>query len=314
MEKAKETARRIKKSFVDNMHLMSHYKRSHLAIRLFRATGMDEHNHHIRTNFDAIKGNILADLMNYDDSEHVLNRSEVFFEELNKNKDKKGAERQRVFANKKSDLFYFRMVELAHIWNEMGLIEDANHDRWLEFLKNKDLKSMILDDDVFRHYSAQLVTFVYLFKFNNVVDLEEDFKQKFIEVFMNNEELDDYEYKNKIYTLTHFIIGASNYYQQFVSAEKFGWILDYFKDNINEIFQKANADIIAEVGLCFRLCGVNEGKEIEMVAEYLINEFDEEKGYIPRLDGSIERSEHANSVAYLFLEGFDTLYKGPFFK
>lgn len=314
MEKARETARRIKKTFVENMDLMSHYRRSHLAIRLFRATGINEHNHHIKTNFEAIKGNLLADLTNHDDSEHVVNRSEVFFQELNKNKNKKGAERQKVFAGKKANLFYFRMVELAHIWNEMGFIEKEKHENWINFLKNKDLKSMILDDEVFRHYSAQLVTFVYLFKFNNVADLEEDFKQKFIEVFMNDKELDEYEHKNKIYTLTHFIIGASNYYQQTVSAEKFAWILDYFKSNLDEIMKKDNADIIAEIGLCFRLCGITNGNEIEKIADYLIEEFDEEKGYIPRLDGSIERSEHANSVAYLFLAGFDKLHKGPYFK
>lgn len=316
-EKGKIVAGMIKKSFLDNMDLMSPYKRSHLAIRLFRASGNSEHNHHIKSNFDSIKEILLKDLAKHDNKEHVLSRSEVFFAELNKNNDRKGMERQKVFGNKKENLFYFRMIELAHIWNEMGFFDGehaSNHDKWLGFLGNKDLKSVILDDDVFKHYSAQLATFIYLLKFNGVADLIEEFKGKFFEVFMKDEELDEYMYKNKIYTLTHFIIGASNYYQNLVSAEKFGWVLDCFRKDINQILKRTNADIAAEIGICFRLAGVNQGKEIDLITEYLLKEFDAEKGYIPRLMGDHESSEHANSVAYLFLAGFDKLHKGPCFK
>ncbi|MBN2111980.1 DUF3541 domain-containing protein [Candidatus Woesearchaeota archaeon] len=314
MEKAKEAAERIKRTFVKNMNLMTPYKRSHFAIRIFRAEGKKDYNHYIKENFEAIKGALLEDIEKCDDRNHALKRAEVFFQALNKNNDRKGIERQRVFSNKKEELFCFSIIELDHIWNEMGFIEKEKHNKWINFLKTRDLKSMFLDDEVFRHYSAQLATFVFLLKFNKVIDIEEDFRKKFIKVFMCNEKLDDYEYRNKIYTLTHFIIGASNYYQQFVPAEKFGWILDYFRQNIDEILKRTNADIIAEVGLCFRLCRVNEGKEIKPISEYLIKEIDREKGYIPRKDGSLEKSEHANSVAYMFLMGFGKLYKGPYFK
>lgn len=314
-ERGKMVADVIRKSFLENMHLMSNYKRSHLAIRLFRATGSTEHNSHIIDNFNHAKKDILSDLENYKDEEHIQRRAEVFFANLTRNNDRKAVERQKVFKCRKKDLFYLKMIELLHIWDSMGLLSErsAEYAEWKEFLGKSDIKSKMLDDDVFRHFSAQLVNFAYQLKFNNVMDITGEFRKKFDEVFGDDSRLDDYMYRNKIYTMTHFIIAASDYYQGFVSADEFRWILDYFSENMEQILKRTNADIVAEVGLCFRLCRIDSGAEIDSATEYLLREFDAEKGYIPRMAGDHESSEHANSVAYMFLKGFDTLHKGPYF-
>lgn len=312
----KQAAETIKNTFLANMDKLSPYKRSHFAIRLFRANGDTAHLYYVHDFFESIKKGLFQDMKNFDDEEYALKRAEFFFNDLNPAGTKKGSERQKVFSCRRTDLFYLKLIEIAHIANQIGVFQEEHQEdyqRWLDFLRKKDLKSIFFDDDVFKHYSTQLIILAYQLKFNNVIDLTQDFKKKFSEVFMEKENLDDYDYKNKIYTMTHFIIGASDYYQQFVPDNEFDWVLDYFIENFEEIIKRTNVDIIAEVGICLKLAGIYSGKEIERVAEYILEDFNSSKGYIPRGEGDLLYSEHANSVAYLFLAGLDILYKGPCF-
>jgi hypothetical protein len=89
--------------------------------------------------------------------------------------------------------------------------------------------------------------------------------------------------------------------------------LEYFTENIDKIIAETNTDISAEVGLCFKLCGISEGIVVDKITRMLIEMYDEKEGYIPRRDGSHHYSEHTNSVAFIFLTGFEKLHPGPFF-
>ena len=313
-EKGKEIAKTIKKSFLGNMEALASKKRHHFAARIYRSTGDSENNSYIISDFEDEKDRILANLANHADRSHVLKDAEQFFAELNTLGNRKGLERQKAFKSRKDMLFYLRMIKVAHIWNGMGFFKGEhakNYSKWLNFLKSLDLKQIIFDDDIFKQFSTQLIVFVKFLKFNNVVNLEAEYDQKFNEVFGDDLSLDDLGFRNKVYTLTHYIIAESDYYQKIVSAGEYKWILDYFTSHIDAILEKTNTDIVAEVGLCFRLCGIDSGIVIDKVRERVVSEFDEEKGYIPRRDGSHHYSEHTNSVAFIFLNGFDRLHPGP---
>ena len=92
--------------------------------------------------------------------------------------------------------------------------------------------------------------------------------------------------------------------------DEFSWILDYFRDNIDDIIETKNIDILAEVGLCFKLCKVKD-EILEKIKKVILDSFDVNLGYIPRKSGSLEDSEHTNIIAYLFLHDFKKLYRGP---
>ncbi len=109
------------------------------------------------------------------------------------------------------------------------------------------------------------------------------------------------DYQNKLYGMTHFIIADSYYYQRMVPEQEHRWILNYFDANIAEIVSWAKPDVVAEVGLCFRLCGLHDHRVVEMVKDRLAQSFDEEHGIIPSeiTEVDFDSSEHRNAVAFL---------------
>ncbi len=309
---SKLVAEKIRNSFVSNLSLLSPYKRSHFAIRLFRALGDSSLVKCIKEEFDEIKAELFSDLINCRNNEHIGKRAESFLDELARNNDKKGIERKNAFLKKKKELFLLKLIEKEYIWHSLGLLGDARHLEWVNFVKSLDLRKLVLETRIFRHYSTQLANIEAALRFMGIINLEADFRKKFEEMFGDDSKLDDYSWMNKLYTMTHFVIADSKYYQQNVLPEKHKWVLSYFSRHLEQILQRTNPDIAAEVGLCFRLAGQNSSREIDLVAEYLVSQFDEKKGYIPRLAGDYQSSEHANSLALIFLEWKGSLAMGPY--
>ncbi len=308
---------KIRQTYVKNMDKLTPYKRSHFAIRYYRMTGKSNLNSYISDYFDLINKGLYKSLRNFDKKEYALKRGEYYFDKLliDYGKKRKGIERQKYFKDKKDLLFYIDLIEIGHIWNDMGFLKGEYKERYkkyLSYLKGMDLRSIFLDKELMKIYSTQLVTRVYQLKHHGVIDMEDDFTKRFQEIFKEPVE-DDFAFKNKIYSLTHFIIAASNYYQKKVSKREFAWIFKYFNENIHKIIKKTNADIISEVGLCYLLAGIETSSTLDLVTDYVTKSFDPKRGYIPRKKGSLNESEHTNAVAFVLLRGMDKFHPGPRF-
>ena len=316
-----EVAEVIKKNFLQNSYVLDYNKRSHFMVRVYRATGDEKVFNPIVEKLLIDKENFLEDLKKIEDKKYREERGKELQKKREKevkSKGKKYRERKKLFIKEPQHLFYYNLITSLYFWKQFGINRGKMKKLWekgIKFLKNikgsGEFKEFILGKGMVTHFGTQLVNCVYYLKFLGVIDLEKEFRERFREIFFGGKNLSDYLYKNKIYGLTHFIIAATNYYQKYISREGFEWILDYFKENIMEIIERTNVDIVSEVGLCFKLCKEKAKEVDEKVWIEIKNNFEEELGYIPRKDKSLNSSEHCNSVAYLFLVGQDKLRIGP---
>ncbi|MBU0976344.1 MAG: DUF3541 domain-containing protein [Patescibacteria group bacterium] len=120
------------------------------------------------------------------------------------------------------------------------------------------------------------------------------------------------EYQNKLYSFTHIIISDSRYYQQFIDQEKYSWIYNFLEDEIPDILKLKNNDIIAEIGLCYKLAKI-ENASLKKIKILISNELDNQGGILLRdkQEKSLEKIEHRNVLAILLLSDLTTLYPGP---
>ncbi len=181
----------------------------------------------------------------------------------------------------------------------------------LLFFNNQSVRKIYLSSDYLKADPSESVNSICFLKNLEVVDLSGELKNMLEKNYYPLNKLKEYQYYLWLYSLTHIIIAASNYYQQFVSSEKYQWILRYFKDNFETIVKKATPDIIAEIGICCKLTRSNKNL-IEKTKQLVISSFDPEKGYIPRKDmQTLNDIEHRNTLAIMLFSDFDKLYKGP---
>ncbi|MDH4127543.1 MAG: DUF3541 domain-containing protein [Spirochaetota bacterium] len=304
----------IRQTYYNRLKEISPYKRSHFAIRHYRITGQNDLNIHIESYFNLIKENLYLDLKNYNNKDYVFKRGEYFCNDLinDEGDSKRGELRQKTFRDNKDILFYLKLIETSYIWADMGFLKGEHKkdfEEWLNYLRSLDLRSIFLNDKFMRTYSTPLISRIFYLKHHKVIDLVNDFKVRFQK--LHKDPLDDFYFRNKIYTLTHFIIAASNFYQKIIPQEEFQWIIDYFNENIQSIIERTNVDIISEVGICYKLVGIKSSKEIDIISNYIAKAFDKKLGYIATRGGTLDNSEHTNIVALLFLKKFENLYKGP---
>lgn len=100
-------------------------------------------------------------------------------------------------------------------------------------------------------WAAQLANQVYWLRQLGEQDVVEPFIQAFRDTYPDQRdcELNDQQYGNKLYGMTHIIFADSEYYQHPVSQQQHQWIYDYFRANIDTILLRAKPDIVAEVGI-----------------------------------------------------------------
>lgn len=310
-------AERIKEFYESHLFELQPRFQRHFALRLYRVSGEKKYMHTIAFAFLLRKDEFIQQVGNLDSPGYV---EEVSKEMLSRRKDQteRQFKRKKMFKKHREFLFYTRFLYTVYQIKDYDMHRgqlSSYYRKALSCLSNVNFESFILDADVIKLYAPHLVNYVYWLKELEIIDIEEEFKKTFVEVFMNNDDdnFSQIEYENKIYGLTHFIIASSNYYQNYVSAEKFDWILHYFEEHIKEILAHGNPDIVAEIGLCFKLCGKKNHPVVNLAKAYILEAFDPKLGYIPSKTDkdNLNILEHRNSVAYLLLFDFDKLYPGP---
>lgn len=149
--------------------------------------------------------------------------------------------------------------------------------------------------EVDSHFADRFVEFVKSYYFDN------DFNVR--------SKLTKSEFRTLVYNLTHIIIADSSFYQDNVSKNL--WINKFFANNIDQILEKCNLDIIAEVGLCFKLTNQQElyNVAVTKINDYVLETFDDSM-----LSAEvIAKKEHTNCVIMLLFWEVSDWHKGPFF-
>lgn|GEM_PF-818068 len=313
-------AQRIRNTYEGRFLELDQSAQAHFAIRTFRATGESSQLDAVRVDMARMVHDLDQTLDSLEVKGYLERRSDLAHAQKRDVTPVLRA-RKNMFASRKEMLVHRQILYSASKLKDSGLHKGEFRDEYegaRRHLQQVDFAAFLLDPEVIRHYAAQTSNLVFWLQGIKVVDLEDEYTHAFQSVFMSGEdtELSEADYQNKLYGLTHFIIGDSRYYQRMVSAKKHKWILDYFDRHILEILTWSKPDILAEIGLCFRLCGLSEHRVVKLVQEYLSESYDSSLGFIPSQTGStdINLSEHRNAVAYLVLSDWESLHQGPILK
>lgn len=310
-------AKKIKKTYDQNLFKLEPRVQGHYAIRMWRITTDSAYLNSILFHYLVLKEQFTGWTDNLDSAQYRLSFADSLL--LEKFKTAKGKIRKKLLEKRREFVFASELLETAYQIHTVGMDKTQllnQFERVRNYLQRINFKEFLLDSQVVRYYAPQAVNYIYYLKFLNIADFETEFEAEFKEVFPSQKDsgLDEIEYENKLYGLTHFIIAGSDYYQNYVSAKKYQWILDYFDRHIEQILARSKPDVIAEIGLCFKLCGQKNHRVVALTQRKIRGTFDSKQGLIPPQKGkaNLDKSEHRNIIAYLLLTDFDRLYPGPY--
>lgn len=139
-----------------------------------------------------------------------------------------------------------------------------------------------------------------------------------------------------VYGLTHFILDCTDFYQKrldlklfssaydliskFMSGSIFREILHYFETESDLILKLADPDVLAEVGLCFRVCGREDSAMCQQCTDFVrshVRFCKLEHRVLLFAPGRLSsrgmlREEHMNCIGLLLLATWQkTFFKGP---
>ncbi|QTF92241.1 DUF3541 domain-containing protein [Halomonas sp. BM-2019] len=290
-------------------------KQRHYAQRLYRLTGDDRYLPPNRAYGERLLDWLERDLAALEEPGHAAQRSRELVEAYSQRTAKQRARRE-MFAEWEEMIFarqlLFRLIQ-AEYHGLLPALEER--ERGLAYLASVDWLAFFTDPDVLRIYAAQVANQAHFLHQLGVIDLREEvvaaFRARYPPGIAASLARD--ETHNWLYGLTHFVIAASRYYQQPVSAEEFTWVLATFEDEEERILGLATEDILAEVALSFLLAGREDHPLVLRIRDALVAAVDPEAGIIPSPQGSLDLAggEHRNVLAIMVLRWPDTLHPGP---
>lgn len=315
--KTDDIAEKIKTKYESQLYTLVPYTQRHYALRMFRLSGNEQYLYPIITDMMTIANLLNQDVKGLSDTDYRKQRELIILNRFNLTKEK---QKRRYQLLKQYPQLAFSFAQLANInmVHEVGLLNSdffPNTDLTLDFLKQQDFSPFFLNPEVVEIYSPQLATYIFFLSDLGIVDLQERFIREFQKVFMeiNDKDLSKMLYAQKLYGLTHFIIGASRNYQKTVNRKDYSWIYEYFENNIDSIISRAKPDIVAEVGIAFLLAGEYDHPVVKKTREAITKSFNNQFKMIPSTLGGADltHGEHRNVLAIMLLTWPDKLHPGP---
>ena len=188
--------------------------------------------------------------------------------------------------------------------NELGLSHEHNED-FIRLIENYDFKTVFEDGEMIRAWGAQLANQVVWLHDLGIYDYRNLFRKAVKLTYPKDRDslLSKQQFENKIYTLTHIIIGASGYYRYNVDYNQFADIVDYFRNNIDYIIKTCKEDVVIEVGLSLLLVN-EEYPEINLIKTHIYNKVDKKDRMVLSTTGksNFAQGEHRNIIAILLLD------------
>jgi hypothetical protein len=161
-----------------------------------------------------------------------------------------------------------------------------------------------------RAWAGQLANQVYWLRQLGEAELVDDYIAALRATYPDatDEALSDQQFRNKLYGLTHLVLAASGYYRWPVAERDHQWVFDYFRTHLDAIERRGTQDLLAEIGVCFLLAGLDDAPALQRIRERIAASVLTEHGVIPSSKGSVDLQtvEHRNSIAILLLD-----WRGP---
>lgn len=294
---------------------LSEDKQRHFAQRLYRLTG----EQHWRALNHAYGERLLArlkeDIAGLAEPGYAAARSRAIVADYSQRTAKQRA--RRAMLGEWGEIAFargllFRLVQ-AEYHGILPAIED--HERALGYLAEIDWAAFLTDPAVIGIYAAQVANQAYFLHQLGVMDLRREVEAAFRRHYPPDRVagLDNEEYRNWLYGLTHFVIADSRYYQRKVDPEVRAWVLEALERETTDILARATTDIQAEVALAFLLAGREDHPLVGRVREVLAAAVDPASGIIPSATGEkgLAGGEHRNVLAIMVLRWPGRLHPGP---
>ncbi|QSB15239.1 DUF3541 domain-containing protein [Natronosporangium hydrolyticum] len=304
---------------------LSKYTRRHFSQRMYRITGDPKYIPANREYAKSLAPQLRRDFAGLADPQYPLQRSRERIArraagDLGSSAAEPGKQRRRaeMLANWGGFPFaaslLFRMSQM-HSYGLLGSAPVEGHERALEYLASLEWDRFLTDSSVIEVYAAQVANNVFYLHELGICDLREPVAEAVRNRYPADKDgdLSTAEYRNKLYGFTHFPIAASGYYQRFVGAAEFSWVVEYFEAQIDHILDSATADILAEVGICLALSGRPDSTLVEKVKVALSAAYDPTIQMIPAEHGNSDLAlgEHRNVLAIMLFKWPSALHSGP---
>jgi hypothetical protein len=149
-----------------------------------------------------------------------------------------------------------------------------------------------------RAWAGQLANQVYWLRQLGEAELVDDYIAALRATYPDatDEALSDQQFRNKLYGLTHLVLAASGYYRWPVAERDHQWVFDYFRTHLDAIERRGTQDLLAEIGVCFLLAGLDDAPALQRIRERIAASVLTEHGVIPSSKGSVDLQtvEHRN--------------------
>lgn len=104
---------------------------------------------------------------------------------------------------------------------------------------------------------------------------------------------------NYVYALTHMLIGESRYYTKLVNNQR--WVLPQLNSIVENEFEKLSLDLIAEIGVSYRLVSGNEKQIERKIIPAILAGLEANRGILKAGNEQIDLIEHRNILAVMLL-------------
>ena len=297
----------IQEIYEQALPTLSEDKQRHFAQRLYRLTGEQRWRALNHVYGERLLARLEEDIVGLAEPGYAAARSRAIVADYSQRTAKQRA--RRAMLGEWGEIAFargllFRLVQ-AEYHGLLPTIE--NHERALDYQAEVGWAAFLTDPAVIGIYAAQVANQAYFLHQLGVMDLRREVEAAFRRRYPPDRVagLDDAEYRNWLYGLTHFVIADSRYYQRKVDPEVHAWVL--------EALERETADIQAEVALAFLLADREDHPLVGRVREALAAAVDPASGIIPSSSGEkgLAGGEHRNVLAIMVLRWPGRLHPGP---
>ena len=306
-------AEKIKDSLEKNFQSLNLVHREHYCLRLWRITGEEKY-------LPTIIENEKIELANWKDNVQNL-ANKIYQKKYGRNCIEKlgpwlGSRRvkQKKYYQSHPDIkfltnFIWQTYRLANF--NLQNINLSQFSHTISYLESLPLEEIYLDRQLFSVDPAECINSLFFLKYLGVVDKTKLIKPRLRKIYLSKAKLGEDNYFSWLYALTHIVIAASDYYQHYVASEYFSWVLNYLVADFEKILFCATTDILAEVGMCFKLTQTHSGL-INKCKVKVVEQSDKKFGsLIQKEETGLNALEHCITLTILLIDDLKKFYKGP---
>lgn len=301
-----ESADLVKRTYESQLYTLSAFKEGHYGLRMYRQTLDDKYSAAVWSDMARVASRLNRFAAEVHTPEQIVLYSEKRIAGYSDETDERSVRRYTV--TKHMPEYLYLGVDLLGSMaraNEYGL-KHKEDKKLREIIRRYDFAKYATNQEMIKAWAAQLANQVFWLRQLGEQDEVDSFIAAFRETYPDSgdKKLSKQQFGNKLYGLTHIIFADSHYYQRQIDPNKYQWIYDYFRNNIDTILLRAKEDVIAEVGISFLLAGLDDDPVVEKTRQAIQKSIDLDKGMIPSVNGDFDLAygEHRNVLAIMLLD------------